>query len=49
MKLIAYAFMAVVLVTLLTILLIAARGLIKIACLIALIFLAAIMFHEVNK
>lgn len=49
MKLIAYAFMAVVLVTLLTILLIAARGLIKMACLIGLIFLAAIMFHEINK
>lgn len=49
MKIIAYAFMAVLLVTLFAIIIIIARGLIKIACLIALIFLAAIMFHEINK
>ena len=49
MKLIAYAFMAVVLVTLFAILLIVARGLIKIACFIALIILAAVILHEINK
>lgn len=49
MKIIAYAFMAVLLVALFAIIIIIARGLIKIACLIALIFLAAIMFHEINK
>lgn len=49
MKIIAYAFMAVVLVTSFAILLIVARGLIKIACFIALILLAAVIFHEINK
>ena len=49
MKIITYAFMAVLLVTLFAILLIVARGLVKIACLIALIFVAAVIFHEINK
>jgi hypothetical protein len=49
MKIIAYAFMAVVLVALFAILLIVARGLIKIACFIALILLAAVILHEINK
>jgi hypothetical protein len=48
-KIIVYALMAVLLVTLFAIIVIIARGLIKIACLIALIFLAAVMFHEINK
>lgn len=49
MKIIAYAFMAVVLVTLFAVFLIVARGLIKIACFIALILLAAVILHEINK
>ena len=49
MKIIAYAFLAVLLVTLFTIVIIVARGLIKIACFIVLIFLAAVLFHEINK
>lgn len=49
MKIIVYALMAVLLVTLFTIVIIVARGLIKIACFIGLIFLAAVLFHEINK
>ena len=49
MKIIVYALMAVLLVTLFAILLIIKRGLIKIACLIALIFVAAVILHEINK
>ena len=49
MKIIVYALMAVLLITLFAIIVIIARGLIKIACLIALIFLATIMFHEISK
>lgn len=49
MKIIAYAFMAVVLATLFAIIVIIARGLIKIACLIFLIFVAAVILHEINK
>jgi hypothetical protein len=49
MKIIVYALMAVLLVTLFAILLIITRGLIKIACLIALIFVAAVILHEINK
>jgi hypothetical protein len=49
MKIVAYTFMAVVLVTLFAILLIVARGLIKIACFIVLILLAAVVLHEINK
>lgn len=49
MKIIAYVFMAVVLITLFAILLIVARGLIKIACFIALILLAAVILHEINE
>lgn len=49
MKIIVYALMAVLLVTLFTIVIIIARGLIKISCFIGLIFLAAVMFHEINK
>ena len=49
MKIIAYAFMAVLLVTLFAIIIIIARGLIKIACFIALILLAAVILHEINK
>ena len=49
MKIVAYAFMAVLLVALFAILLIVARGLVKIACLIALIFVAAVILHEINK
>lgn len=49
MKIIAYAFMAVLLVTLFAIIIIIARGLIKLACFIGLIFLAAVLFHEINK
>ena len=49
MKIIVYAFMAVLLVTLFAIIIIIARGLIKIACLIALIFVVAVILHEINK
>lgn len=49
MKIIAYAFMAVLLGILFAITVIIARGLVKIACLIALILVAAVILHEINK
>ena len=49
MKIITYALLAILLVTLFAVIEILAQGLIKIACLIGLTFLAVSMFHIINK
>ena len=49
MKIIVYAFMAVLLGILFAIIVIIARGLIKIASLIALMLLAAVILYMINK
>lgn len=49
MKIITYALLAILLVTLFVVIEILAQGLIKMACLIGLIFLAMSMFHRINK
>lgn len=49
MKIIAYAFLAVLIIVLFAVIEILAHGLIRMACLIGLTFLTVSMFHRINK
>lgn len=49
MKIIAYALLATVLIILFAVIEILAHGLIKMACLIGLMFLTVSMFHHINR
>ena len=49
MKIITYAFLAVLIIVLFTVIEILMHGLIKLACLIALTFLIVGMFHRINR
>lgn len=49
MKIIAYAFLAMLIIMLFAVIEILLYGLIKLACIIALTFLIAGMFHQINR
>lgn len=49
MKIIAYAFMAILIIVLFAVIEILAHGLIRMACLMGLTFLIVSFFHRINK
>ena len=49
MKIITYAFLAILIIVLFSVIEILLHGLIKLACIIALTFLIVGMFHQINR